>query len=87
MYKQNNTTINIIGLTILLLLASGCTIKQNDGVLTKTVKHTVNTPVYLGKAVESTLIIGLAVVASPLILLKEDEKETITQEASTNDND
>lgn len=62
-------------LSIVFLFFSGCTIKQNDTASTKLGKHVINTPIYLGKAVETSLILGVALIVSPLALVKDDQKD------------
>lgn len=38
---------NTISIFLLPFIIAGCTVKQNDGILTKSIKHTTNTPLYL----------------------------------------
>jgi len=54
-------------LTTLVLstfLLTGCAIKQEDSLPMKTVKHTVNAPIYAGEVAENALLL---VLVSPII--------------------
>jgi hypothetical protein len=70
-------------LTTLVLstfLLTGCAIKQEDSLPMKTVKHTVNTPLYLGKAVETTIMVAVALPIVAVKSLVEETKKEKTEE-------
>jgi len=63
------------------LFFSGCAVKQDDNVIVKGMKHTVNTPIYVGEVLDKgaklAIILPLALVVKGVRTLKsEDNNET-----------
>lgn len=69
-------TIPIISL---IFLITGCAVKQEDSLATKTMKHTANSPLYLGaigtKAVEAAVLGILYVPLKAASAVKESTKQ------------
>ncbi len=78
----------IISLIAIVTLFTGCAIKKQDNLATKTVKHTVNSPLYVGKVAND---VALFTVALPLIVAVAlidgvNKKEEKKEKGMTNEN-
>ncbi len=54
------------------ILTSGCAVKHNDSVAEKTLKHTLNSPLYLilGAGAVATKAVEVAVLSSSIVAVK-----------------
>lgn len=69
-----NKTMNIKRILIIVMISfafSACTIKQNDSLFTKAIKHTINSPIYVAGAA-STIVVGAVGVG---VVALEEKKE------------
>ncbi|WP_419770852.1 MAG: tetratricopeptide repeat protein [Candidatus Marinarcus sp.] len=75
----------ILNILIITILITGCAIKENDNFLVKGLKHTINSPLYLGLVIETTLMIA---IATPFYLAKKMSNKDIKalqKKAESND--
>jgi hypothetical protein len=74
----------LITLIAIVALFTGCAVKEQDNLLTKTVKHTVNTPLYVGKVAND---VALFTVALPftLVVALLDNKEVKEEKGVKNE--
>ncbi len=80
-----------VAITCVLVLATGCAIKQEDSTATKALKHTANAPAYVivGVGMAATLAVqGTLIGAGKLVGAgkKEDTSTEVTQDSQNQEN-
>lgn len=80
-----------VAITCVLVLTTGCAIKQEDSTATKALKHTANAPAYVivGVGMAATLAVqGTLIGAGKLVGAgkKEDTSTEVTQDSQNQEN-
>ena len=71
---------------ISVLLLNGCTIKKTDNSAVRTLKHTVNSPIYLGIAVEKASEFAVVGTVTSIAYTAHKTKEGISSLISNEHN-
>jgi hypothetical protein len=73
-----------------VLALAGCAVKKDDNIMTKAFKHTLNSPLYVGKAlndgVKLAIIVPIALAAKGVKVLKGEDNNTTIEDNNVTKN-